>query len=108
MPPSAVAKFNRAQEHFTHLKQLVTTFFAPKPYRIRTETNGDSTEHRFYVDFDVPIPEHEWGLIFGDGVHCLRSSLDHIVYASAVKESGTDPPPAWRNLQFLITETETK
>ena len=50
IPPSAVAKFSRAQEHFTHLQQLVTAFFAPKPYRIRTESNDDLTEHRFYVD----------------------------------------------------------
>ena len=108
IPPSAVAKFSRAQEHFTHLQQLVTAFFAPKPYRIRTESNDDLTEHRFYVEFDTPVPETEWGLIFGDGVHCLRSALDHTVYAVAVKESGTDPPPAWRELMFPITEDVSK
>ena len=48
------------------------------------------------MSIDTPVPETEWGLIFGDGVHCLRSALDHTVYAVAVKESGTDPPPAWR------------
>ncbi len=108
IPPSSVAKFNWAHQHFQRLQAEVKTFFAPKPYEVRADPNADQTEYRFYLDFTTPIPAERWGLMFGDGVHCLRSALDHCVYAIGVKESGRDPPPQFRRLQFLITENEDR
>lgn len=46
------------------------------------------------------------GLIFGGGMHCLRSALDHCVYSIGVKEAGTDPPPGESDLMFPITADE--
>jgi hypothetical protein len=104
LPPSAVAKFNRAQRHFDALRDSVDGFREPKPYRVRPEANDDFTEHRFYIDFDPPWPGAELGLLLGEGIQCLCSGLDHTIYALGVNESGTDPPPQWRQLQFPITE----
>ena len=105
---STAEKFNWAQQHFERMLGEVDAFFKPKPYRIRSESNADSTEYRVYLDLTQPLPSARWGLIFGDGIHCLRSALDHCVYLIAVKESGTDPPPAERSLQFPITENVNK
>lgn len=102
---SASAKVRRAEEHFDHLRGEVQRRLGPKTYRIRPESNSDQTEHRFYVEFD-PRALPRLGLILGDGIHCLRSALDHTVYAIGVKESGMDPPPRARELQFPITEDE--
>jgi len=106
--PSALEKFNRAQDHFERVRREVDTFFHPKAYRVRPEPNADSTEYRFYIEFIDPLPSRRWGLIVGDGVHCLRSALDHCVYAIGVRESGTDPPPGERALVFPITSNSTR
>ena len=106
IPPSCIEKFNWAHEHFQRLHAEVKSFFDVKPYEVRANPNTDCTEYRFYVDFTRPIPGPRWGLMLGDGIHCLRSTLDHSVYAIAVKESATDPPPKFRSLEFLITRDE--
>lgn len=103
VPASAAEKFARAQEHFDSLKREVDAFLEPDAHRTRSEPNSDFTEYRFFVEFNEPLPLVRWGLIFGDGVHCLRSALDHSVYAIGVIESGTDPPPDERILMFPIT-----
>ena len=108
LPLSAVAKFNRAQVHFQALQADTRTFFNAKPYRIRRESNADMTEHRFHIDFTSDPPSETWGLLLGDGLHNLRCALDHAVYAIGVNESGVDPPPQGKRLQFLITEDDTK
>lgn len=105
--PSAVEKFNWAQCHFRRVRNEVDAFLHPESYLIRTEPNADATEYRFYVEFVESLPSARWGLIFGDGVHCLRSALDHCVYAIAIKESGLDPPPDERVLAFPITENSS-
>lgn len=103
IPNCAVAKFGRAQKHFKELRAEVKALTDPHAYRLRSEANSDFTEHRFYIDFATPVPGAAWGLIFGDGVQCLRSALDHTVYAIGVKEARIDPPPKWRSLQFPLT-----
>jgi hypothetical protein len=108
IPQSAIAKFNRAQVHFQALQASTRTFFEDKPHRVRAQSNSDMTEHCFYIDFGREPPLVDWGLGFGDGVHNLRSALDHAVFAIGIKESGVDPPPQGKRLQFLITEDDTK
>jgi hypothetical protein len=101
-------KFDWAQGHFQRLRSEAEAFLHPESYRVRAEANADATEHRFYVEFDKPPPSVRWGLIFGDGVHCLRSALDHCVYTIGVKETGTNPPPDERSLAFPLTRNASK
>jgi len=45
--------------------------------------------HRSYrVKFNTPLPP-EWSIMLGDGIHNLRSSLDHLVWQLASKPLGT-------------------
>jgi hypothetical protein len=106
--PSALEKYNWAQDHFKRLRGEVDAFLRPDSYRVRAESNEDDTEYRFYVEFTSPLPSARWGLIFGDGVHCLRTALDHCVYAIGAKESGEDPPPNAEVLAFPITKNADK
>lgn len=106
---SALEKYARAQYHFDALLGEVDSFFDPKHYKTRPETNADMTKYRFYIEFERPMPSREWGLVFGDGVHNLRSALDHCVYAIGVEENnGVEPPPGVKDLQFPITEDRAK
>ena len=52
-------------------------------------------------------PSDRWSLIAGDCIHNLRSALDHLVYALAIRDSGKNPPPNEGNLQFpIVTKPE--
>ncbi len=44
----------------------------------------------------------------GDCVHNLRSSLDHVIYALAVKNTGQNPPPKAGSLYFPIFDSPEK
>jgi hypothetical protein len=43
-----------------------------------------------------------WSIIIGDCVHCLRSTLDHLIYSIAINMSGSNPPPDERRLSYPI------
>jgi hypothetical protein len=103
IPVGGTEKFNRAQVHFAGLKNEVTEFFGSHPYTIRRDSSPDLKVHRFYADFIKDVPLLHWGLILGDGIHNLRCALDQAVYAVAIAESGMDPPPDHKKLQFPIT-----
>jgi hypothetical protein len=107
LPGSSVAKFNRAQLHFQTLQLERDTFYGPDAYTIRCNSDDDYTKHLFYVEFVRDPPYDDFGLIFGDGVHNLRSALDHAVYAIGIRETG-DAPRDGKRLQFLITQDDTK
>src|SRR5690349_9702856 len=66
-----------------------------KAYAIVGEDNLQSTERAFYVVFSE-IPDHvRWGVLIGDRVHNLRTSLDHVAWQAAGSSdapSGTEYP----------------
>lgn len=99
-----VAKVDRAGEHVDALYAEIRHWAEGRPYTLLSEPEGPSQQHRIYLHFrDVPPNTQHWGLLLGDAVHNLRSALDHLVYALAVRESGQDPPLAARHLGFPIT-----
>jgi hypothetical protein len=104
---SSWSKIDRADEHYNALRSELKAFAEVQPYRPVSDHNADFTKHWLSVEFDQPEDFAQWGLMFGDCVHNLRSALDHVVYEIAVHESGTDPPPAWKTLMFPIMATES-
>lgn len=101
---SARAKLARAREHVEALHAEFLAWNQPGSYSVRSEPEGRSTEHRLYLSIIVEPDVEKWGLMFGDFVHNLRSALDHVVYALAVKETGTDPPPKHKALAFVLLD----
>lgn len=76
------------------------------PYVISHKSNAEGSRYSFIVDIKTPPPLEQWSLIAGDCVHNLRSALDSALYATAIHDSGVNPPPDAGRLQFPICDTE--
>src|SRR5882757_2753581 len=95
-------KLRRAKEHFDTLESEISAWHNPAPYSVRKERNSDGSRHSMILVGDSTKRLERWSLICGDCVHNVRSALDHLVYALAIINSGKNPPPNERNLQFPI------
>jgi hypothetical protein len=77
-------KFKRADKHFLDFKAALGFGSNPKesPYSAAFELKDNGT-----VEFstDAPIPGPEFSIILGDGIHQLRSCLDHLVCLAAMR-----------------------
>lgn len=105
-----ILKIGRAKEHFELLKAELIAWnnTDPKPYIVSRKCDPEGKRHSLIVNITKPPPLDRWALLAGDCVHNLRSALDSSIYALAVKESGTNPPPDFDSLQFPITDTAVK
>ncbi len=103
---SVTAKLGRAEYHANAIKEQTTPWLNPDLYGITQEANADFTRYRliFHIKGDGP-PLERWSLMSGDCVHNLRSALDHLVYAVAIRQSKKNPPPCCDFLQFPICDT---
>ena len=97
-------KIERAKEHFKILDSEVTAWMKTDPYRIRNQSDEEGRRYSAIADITNPPPLQRWSLITGDCIHNLRAALDHVVYALAVCESRSDPPPDQNLLQFPIAD----
>jgi hypothetical protein len=103
IPRSVRSKLDRAQQHIDTLLAEIDAFDRRKPYAFMQDHNAEMTEHYLHLLLVEPFPDAAWGCILGDAVHNLRSALDHLVYAIAVRRNkGGDPPPDERRLMFPI------
>lgn len=99
---SVQTELDGAQEDFDGLRSEIVAFGQREPYRLIREHNPDMTEQTYRVEFVERPPTLRWGRLFGSGVQHLRNSLDHLVYAIAIHESGIDPPPDHNVLMFPV------
>jgi hypothetical protein len=95
-------KFYRAQEHWEELNRRLVTYYGTDPGEL-VEIAESTPDKRLYVFKEKsPLPAHI-GLICGDCLQCLRSSLDYLVWelvlASKIKLPG-------RNNMFPISLNE--
>src|SRR5947208_6882158 len=96
-------KIGRADEHTKTVTEEISAWLNSKPYSLTSHRNPEGREHRLIFHLDSGAsPCDRWSLICGDAIHNLRSALDHLIYAVAVREFKSDPPPNERNLQFPI------
>src|SRR5438045_2016982 len=97
LPPrltsSCRAKIARADEHLDALYRETDGWGDGDPFRIVRECNSDGTEHVFRLRYKTDPDVWRWALLLGDALHNLRCALDHIVYALATQQTGSDPPP---------------
>jgi hypothetical protein len=101
-------KMQRANEHLAALKSELLAWVATEPFATSRQQNGDGSRHSILVHIKNAPPLDRWSLIGGDCIHALRCALDHFVYALAVHESGKNPPPNERQLQFPISDTKAQ
>lgn len=111
LPKSADLKLGRAREHVKALEAAVETFlYEEVPYAAHREVQNEGTDHVLIWD-RYTAPPDSIGLILGDAIHNLRSSLDHMVVALA--EAGaqaqgiTMTAEQIARLQFPVVRTKT-
>jgi hypothetical protein len=94
----------RAEAHSKAVADAWNDFIEEDPYSavVRVEDNG--TGRVFVEPAYNPFPSL-FSLELGEFLYNIRAALDHAVYAAAIEESGRDPPPQARNLEFPIYDT---
>jgi hypothetical protein len=102
---SCWAKFRRAEAHIDSLEREIVSWVASNPYRLAKQTSSDFTRHGYVIGVLNEPDLERWSLIASDAIHNLRCALDHVIYAIAVFQSGTDPPPDADTLAFPICDT---
>src|SRR4051812_27873782 len=73
--------------------------------RFELETDAERTEHTLVFRCGQQPDVLRWALVFGDAVHNLRSTLDHLVYAVGAHNAGGRTPPGEDKLAYPITES---
>jgi hypothetical protein len=92
-------KTERADKHIADLESVISAFLKAGPYTDDVEDCGGG-RHVYRARVSAQ-PSPRWGLILGDAVHNLRSSLDHLAIA-LVKASGVVDPA--NEIAFPFTE----
>jgi hypothetical protein len=98
------AKVHRADECLASLKTEVAEFLSsdPRPFRIVGDHHNNFTEYGYTVHApEIPL---RFSVLVGEVVHHLRSTLDHLVWALALR---TTNGPSSR-IQFPICDTREK
>jgi hypothetical protein len=95
---SVKQKFQRAKIHRDELHRELVSYYESNPGNL-FETPESTPEHRLYEFREKkPIPAH-FGLICGDCLQCLRSSLDYLVW-ELVEAAGK---PTHKQLMFPVS-----
>ena len=96
-------KLERAGEHIKTLHTEFQAYMDRDPHSLSTEVDAEGW-NVVSIEIVRPMPE-QLALIAGDAIHCIRSSLDHIVYAvatgSATKRRGCYWPVAMTEAEYL-------
>lgn len=80
-----LAKLTRAEQQLRVLKDEVEAIWPPRePWPVETEPDRNGLEYRFYLG-ELPGVEPCWGLLAGEIMFDLRSTLDHLAYQLHVR-----------------------
>lgn len=70
-------------------------------------TVDDEGEGEIWVRAAENFPAEQLSLYLGELLYQLRAALDSLVYELAILDSGKDPPPKAKGLEFLIRASES-
>jgi hypothetical protein len=84
LPWGVQLKLRRAEEHMRALNAAIYEFMETEPYAIGRHLELDGRDHVYTISKLANAPDRI-GILAGDCVHCIRSSLDHLAYALAQK-----------------------
>lgn len=98
------ARLARARTHQARFGEIWSGFLdQDEPYSPSVHID-DHGEGAIYV-YPAELPD-ELSLVFGEMLYQLRAALDSLVYEVAIIDSGKDPPPNAKNLEFPIRRSE--
>jgi hypothetical protein len=100
---SAWMKYYRAQEHLTRLRDILRFWIGSNDPPFRRKVNSDGNDEYYHrTGYTLDIQTYA---IYGDFVHNLRSVLDHVAMALAVKN---DVSPDDRTIAFPVGSNEAE
>lgn len=94
----------RAEAHCKELAKAWSEFLENEPYAVVLQMNDDGTG-TLSVDYGHDALPDFFALQIGELLYHLRATLDASIYASAILESGQNPPPYEKNLEFPICDS---
>jgi hypothetical protein len=98
---SVELKLNRAADLLQVLSRSVSKWVAGNPITAECKLRDGRLGFRLIQkEFATPAPLDEWGLLFGESVHNLRSALDNLSFALA--RLRRDPPERPNRISFPI------
>jgi hypothetical protein len=98
--PSFAFKMVRAEAHLIAMDLEIATWRKSDPCRIIFEPQPDSTHYLVRAVDLKPLPA-SFGLILGDTLQCLRTSLDHLVWQLTSDYSGI-PETGQGRIEFPV------
>lgn len=97
------ARVNRAQDNIKEFSQLLGEYLEGHPSRIRVDIDAQG-HGAIRVERREPIPE-QLSILLGEALQNLRAGLDNCLYAVAIIDSGSNPPPGDSQLQWPIAHS---
>lgn len=97
-------KLRRAKEHAEALHNATATFHWLDANQIRVEVDAEANELLVIASLRERTPR-EWGPLFGDFIHNLRSALDHLAIALVLRNK---PTAHTRRTAFPIFERDPR
>jgi hypothetical protein len=82
---------------------VLSDYLESRPARIRIDIDADGGG-ALRVERSEPIPD-QLSILLGEALQNLRAGLDNCLYAVAIIDSGTNPPPGANLLQWPIALT---
>lgn len=105
MMRSVELKFVRAHAQIEALAQDVTAWTSQGPMTPECKLREGRLGYQVVMgEYSVPPPLEQWGLLFGECIHNIRSALDNLTYALA--RLHLDPPARPNQIQFPIYQDE--
>jgi hypothetical protein len=93
-------RIERANAHREAFAKAWNDFTEKDAYRVVLRMDGDGAGG-IWIEPTLPIPSI-LSFEIGEALYQLRAALDGCIYAAAILDSGQDPPPDERHLQFPI------
>lgn len=97
------ARICRAQDNIKEFAQLLGEYLEGRPARILVDIDNQN-RGAIKVERSEPIPD-QLSILLGEALQNLRAGLDNCLYAVAIMDSGTNPPPGASQLQWPIALT---
>jgi hypothetical protein len=97
-------RIDRAEAHRYAAADVWNTWLEDDPYRCAVDHKGDG-KHIVSVVQETSTPP-EMAVLTGEWFYNLRCALDYAVYATAICDSGKNPPPKDGQLEFPCSFSE--
>jgi hypothetical protein len=98
-------KMYRARDHYVELREKLVAYYAENPGEFFVGPGSSPTNPQILYREKTPLPKR-FGLMFGDCIQCIRSSLDYLVHELVELEQKPHHLQKHKQNQFPIAMTQ--